>query len=198
MANWNKWKKDTEFRPDRQKLDLARRLTLTNVQRQRLTKWGMYIAVILLALVVQDVIMSQFSFLGATTDLVVCVLLLITVIEGTEVGTVFMLIASLFYYFSGSAPGPYIIAMLTFLGAAAALFRQAWLHRNKVSILLCAGTALMAYELGLFVVGIFMELTHWGRLPAFVLTGGYTFLVMIPAYDLINKIGVIGGSTWKE
>ena len=193
-----KWKKDNEFRPDRQKIDLARMLTLTNVQRQRLAKWGLYISVILLALVVQDVIMSRVSILGATTDLIPCVLLLITVVEGTEVGTLFMLIASTMYYFTGSAPGPYVIAMLTFLGAGATLFRQAFLHRNKVSMLLCAGVALASYEIGLFVVGIFMELTHWGRLPAFALCAGYSFLVMIPLYDVICKIGVIGGSTWKE
>lgn len=193
-----KWKKDNEFRPDRQKIDLARRLTLTNVQRQRFAKWGLYLAVILLCLVVQDVIMSQISILGATTDLIPCVLLLIAVMEGTETGTLFLLFASTFYYFSGSAPGPYVIALLTFLGAGAALLRQAFLHRNKVSILLCAGLALAGYEIGLFVTGVFLELTHWGRLPAFALTAGYSFLVMIPLYNVIYKIGVIGGSTWKE
>ena len=193
-----KWKKDNEFRPDRQKIDLARRLTLTNVQRQRFAKWGLYLAVILLCLVVQDVIMSQISILGATTDLIPCVLLLIAVLEGTETGTLFLLFASTFYYFSGSAPGPYVIALLTFLGAGAALLRQAFLHRNKVSILLCAGLALAGYEIGLFVTGVFLELTHWGRLPAFALTAGYSFLVMIPLYNVIYKIGVIGGSTWKE
>lgn len=193
-----KWKKDNEFRPDRQKIDWGRKLTLTNVQRQRFAKWGLYSAVILLALVLQDAIMSRMDLLGTTTDLIPCVLILIAVMEGTDAGTVFMLIASILYYFSGSAPGPYVIALLTFLAAGGALLRQAFLHRNKVSILLCAGTALLLYELGLFVVGIFMELTHWGRLPAFVITAGYSFLVMIPLYNVIYKIGVIGGSTWKE
>ena len=193
-----KWKKDNEFRPDRQKIDFGKKLTLTNVQRQRLAKWGLYAAVIVLALVLQDVIMSQMDLLGSTTDLVPCVLILIAVMEGTDAGTVFMLIASILYYFSGSAPGPYVIALLTFLGAGAALLRQAFLHRNKVSILLCAGMALVMYEIGLFVVGLFLELTHWGRLPAFVLAAGYSLLVMIPLYNVIYKIGVIGGSTWKE
>lgn len=193
-----RWKKDNEFRPDRQRIDLARLLTLTNVQRQRFAKWGLYIAVILLCLVVQDVIMSQMSILGATTDLVPCVLLLIAVMEGTETGTLFLLFSSTLYYFSGSAPGPYVIALATFLGAGVTLLRQAYLHRNKVSLLLCSGVALLGYEIGLFAVGIFLELTHWGRLPAFVLTAGYTFLVMIPLYNVIYKIAVIGGSTWKE
>jgi len=193
-----RWKKDNEFRPDRQRIDLARLLTLTNVQRQRFAKWGLYIAVILLCLVVQDVIMSQMSILGATTDLVPCVLLLIAVMEGTETGTLFLLFSSTLYYFSGFAPGPYVIALATFLGAGVTLLRQAYLHRNKVSLLLCSGVALLGYEIGLFAVGIFLELTHWGRLPAFVLTAGYTFLVMIPLYNVIYKIAVIGGSTWKE
>ena len=53
-------------------------------------------------------------------------------------------------------------------------------------------------ELGLFVVGLFSELTRFGRLHSFVFTGIYSCLVLIPLYTLICKIGLIGGNTWKE
>lgn len=187
-----------EFKPDSQDVSLSKKLFLTQVQRDNLTKWGLYIALILVLLTVQDVIMSQVTLFGATTDLAVCIILLITVIEGVEVGSVFVLLASCFFYFSGSSPGPYCVAFLTFYGIGACLFRQLYWHRNQGSIVLCASLALMLYELSIFGVGIFLELTRWDRLMAFVVTALLSIAVMIPLYNLINKIGQIGGNTWKE
>ena len=187
-----------EFRPDTEEFNVAKFLYLTQVQRDRLLKWGLYIALILTFTAVQDIIMSQVRLFGGTTDLVACILLLITVIEGIEVGSVFILSASCFYYFSGSSPGPWAVGILTFLGIGACIFRQLYWHRNQGSIVLCAGTALMLYEIITFGVGIFLQLTRWDRLESFLVTGGLSILVMIPLYTLINAIGQIGGNTWKE
>ena len=194
-----KWKKNTpEFRPDVNTATWAKTTRLTRLQRLRLMKWLLYVLTVVLCLVVQDVVMSQLNFFGATSDLAICAILLITVIEGTEVGSLFVLIASTLYYFSGSAPSAWCIGLMTFLGVAAVLLRQMYWHRSKGSIILCAGTALMCYELGLFVAGLFEELTRFSRLTAFALTGAYSCLVLIPLYPLICKIGLIGGNTWKE
>ena len=141
--------------------------------------------------------LRYFSVL-AETDLPVCVILLITVMEGTEIGSIFVLITSVLYYFSGNAPTAYSIGLMVFFGIGATLFRQMFWHRSKGSIILCASIALAGYELGLFVVGIVSGLTHWGRLPAFALTAVFSCLVLIPLYALIYKIGLIGGNTWKE
>lgn len=196
---WKRKNKDlAEFKPDVSTATWTKTLRLTQQQRLRLAKWGGYVLTMVLALVLQDTIMSQFRFFGATTDLAVCVILLITILEGTETGSLFVLLASLFYYFSGSAPGAYCIALLTFLGTAATMLRQMYWHRSKGSILLCAGIALMGYELGLFVVGLLSELTLMARIGSFVLTGVYSCLMLIPFYPLIYKIGLIGGNTWKE
>ncbi len=191
-------RKDTDFKPDAQVSTWAKTASLTQLQRQRLLKWGLYVCTILLALVVQDVLMSRLTFLGGTTDLAVTVILLITVIEGTEVGSIFVLIASVLYYFSGTAPSAYSIGLMTFLGIAAVMFRQLFWHRSKGSIVLCTAAALMGYELGLFVVGILSELTMWRYLGAFVLTGLYSCASLLLFYPLIYKIGLIGGNTWKE
>lgn len=187
-----------DFRPDSEEFNVAKFLYLTQVQRDRLMKWGLYIALILGLTVVQDIIMSQIRIFGGTTDLVVCIILLITVIEGIEVGSIFVLAASCFYYFSGSSPGPWAVGILTFLGIGACIFRQLYWHRNQGSIVLCAGTALMLYEIITFGVGIFLNLTRWNRLDSFLVTGGLSIAVMIPLYNLINAIGQIGGNTWKE
>ena len=193
-----KRRKDLDFKPDVQKATWVKTNRLTKQQRLRLIRWLLYVLTVVLCLVVQDVLMSQFSIFGATTDLPACAILLITVMEGTEIGSIFVLIASTLYYFSGNAPTAFCIGLLTVFGIGATLFRQMFWHRSKGSIILCSAIAVTAYELGLFVVGLASELTHWGRLPAFVMTAVYSSLMLIPLYSLIYKIGLIGGNTWKE
>lgn len=191
-------KRTVEFKPDPKAATWAKTFHLTIQQRLQLAKWALYVLTIVLCLVVQDVIMSRVRLFGATTDLAVCAILLITVIEGTDTGSLFVLIASTLYYFSGSAPGSYVIALLSFLGVAAVLLRQMYWHRSKGSIVLCTGIALMLYEIGLFVVGIAIGLTLPSRLIYFILTGVYSCLALIPLYSIVYKIGLIGGNTWKE
>ena len=191
-------RKQSDFKPDSQKISLPKLFHTTQLQRLRLAKWGLYILTLILLLTVQDVILSRFRFFGATTDLAECGILLMTVIEGVDVGSLFVLIASTLYYFSGSAPGPYCIALLSFIGIAATLIRQAWLRRTKLSIVFSAGAALTLYELGLYIVGMALGLTRWDRIFSFLLTAAYSWAVMIPLYSLVNKIGHIGGTTWKE
>ena len=187
-----------EFRPDPTTSTWLKTRKLTRLQRLRLTKWLLYALIVVMSLVIQDVILSQMRLFGATTDLAVGAILLITVIEGTDVGSVFVLIAALFYWFSGSAPTPICIILLTVFGIGATMFRQMFWHRSRGTLTLCACLALTMYELGLFGVGLFYGLTYWGRLPSFVLTSIYTCLLMIPMYTLVYKTGLIGGNTWKE
>lgn len=198
MASRRRRTNRSEFKPDPRPSTLRKTLRLTRQQRLRVLRWGLYVLTIVLALVVQDVVMSRVRIFGATTDLPVCVILLITVLEGTEVGSVFVLIASVGYYYSGTAPSAYAIGLLTFLGIAAVMFRQMYWNRSRGAIVLCAGLANLLYELGLFAAGLLQGLTHWGRWSAFVLCGVYSALLMIPLYPLLCKIGQIGGNTWKE
>ena len=194
----NSRKKRNEFRPDPTTSTWLKTRRLTRLQKLRLLKWVLYALIVILCLVIQDVIMSQLRLFGATTDLAVGAILLITVIEGTDVGSLFVLIASMLYWFSGSAPTPICIILLTVFGIGATMFRQMFWHRSRGTLTLCACLALTMYELGLFGVGLFYGLTYWGRLPSFVLTSIYTCLLMIPMYTLVYKTGLIGGNTWKE
>ncbi len=187
-----------EFRPDRREWVWLKALYLTKQQRLRLLKWMLYTLVCLLLLVIQDVIMSRVRIFGSTTDLVVSAILLITLLEGSEVGGVFVLIASTLYYLSGSAPGAFVIASLSFLGIFTALFRQMYWRRNFVSILLCAGAAMLAHEMISFVAGMAMGLTMFSRAGVFAMTGLLSWLVMLPLYPLVSAIGKIGGEPWKE
>lgn len=193
-----KLSKQSEFKPDPRQNSLSGLFHVTQLQKQRMLKWTLYVLTGILLLTIQDVIMSRVSIFGATTDLPVVYILLITVIEGVDVGSLFVLFASTIYYFFGSAPGPYCIGLLCAVGIIATLLRQAYLRRTKASIVICAGIALTIYEMGLFVVGIGLGLTRWDRVFSFLITAGYSFGVMVLLYPLINKIGLIGGTTWKE
>ena len=189
---------DLDFKPDVQTATWTKTARLTRQQQLRLTRWTLYVLTVVLSVIAQDVVMSKVSIFGATTDLPASTILLITVMEGTEIGSIFVLIASTLYYFSGNAPSAFCIGLLTILGIAATLFRQMYWHRSKGSVLLCTMIALTAYEMGLFVSGLMNELTIPSRVASFALTSLYSCIALIPLYSLIYKIGLIGGNTWKE
>ena len=187
-----------EFRQDSLGTNFLKKLYMTKQQRLRLLRWMSYILSCLAALLIQDDILSRIPIWGACIDLPAAVILLITVIEGTESGSVFVLLASTLYYFTGSAPGPYTVAAMTVFGVVATIFRQLYWHRSRGAILLCACCALMLYEITTFGGAIFMELTRWDRFGMFLLSGLYGCIVMVPLYPLMHKFGSIGGHTWKE
>ena len=187
-----------EFRQDSLGTNFLKKLYMTKQQRLRLLRWMSYILSCLVALLIQDDILSRIPIWGACIDLPAAVILLITVIEGTESGSLFVLLASTLYYFTGSAPGPYVVAFMTVLGIGATLFRQLFWHRSRGAILLCACIALMLYEVATFGGAMFMELTRWDRFGMFLLSGLYGCALMVPLYPLMHKFGSIGGHTWKE
>lgn len=187
-----------EFKPDPKGTNFLKKLYMTRLQRLQVLKWGTYALTCIFLLVIQDVIMSRFRFSGATTDLAVCIILLIGIFEGLEIGSLFVLIASTIYWFSGSAPGTYVIALMTILTVGINLFRQTFWRRSFGSTTLCTGIAIMVYEIAIFLIGIFSELTIWPRAIVFVLTGVMTCIVMLPLYPLVAAIAKIGGDTWKE
>ena len=187
-----------EFKPDPKGTSLLKVLHMTRHQRLQLLKWSCYALLCLTLLIVQDVILSRFRFSGATTDLAVCGILLIGILAGAEEGGLFAMLASAIYWFSGSAPGPYVIALITLFVIGASIFRQSYWHRSFGSIMLCAGLAMMVYEISLFGIGIFIGRTLWSRFGVFLLTGILSVAVMLALYPLVKAIGKIGGETWKE
>ena len=191
-------RRDTEFKPDSLENSFLTKIYMTKLQRLHLLKWFSLIMLCIGLLAIQDVIMSRVTIFGTTTDLIPCVLLLITVMEGSNIGSIFILISSVLYQFSGFSPGPFCVGLLTIFGILATLFRQAYWHRNRNSIILCAGLALILYEIGVYAVGVSLKLTNFYRFPVFLITGVLSWIVMIPLYPLIDRIGQIGGNTWKD
>lgn len=190
-------RKKQEFKPD-VRSSILKNFYITRRQWLNLLRWGLYGLLCVLLLVIQDTMMSRVRFFGVTTDLAPMVILLITVLVGTECGSLFVLIASTVYCFSGSAPGPYCILLLCAPGILATMVRQVFWRRGLRSTVLCAGVAMMFYELGLFLVGLVTGLTYWQRGIIFVFNGLVSWALMIPLYPLVYRIGLIGGQPWKE
>ena len=191
------FKRKHEFRPDKNRSVLSK-LYLTKIQRLKLLKWLLMTLALVFLSIVQDVIMCRIPIFGATTDLVAYGILLVCVILDPEIGCIFAIISSSVYYFSGSAPGPYVIALLTILGVIVAILRQSYLRYSFGSVYLGAAVAVVVYEMALFCVGLALEHTTVQALPHFLLTGAYG-LVAIPAlYPVFTAIAKIGGETWKE
>ncbi len=187
-----------EFKPDPKGTNYLKRLYMTRLQRLTILKWATFAMTGILMLVIQDVIMSQVRFSGATTDLPVAFILLVGIYEGLENGSVFTLVSSLFYWFSGSAPTPICVAVLCILVILIGLFRQLYWHRSFGSIAMCVSIAIMLYEMILFVIGLMSGLTILPRASVFALTGGITCITMLPMYPLVRLISKIGGVSWKE
>ena len=118
--------------------------------------------------------------------------------EGVDNGCIFAFAASLIYQFSGSAPGIYAMVFLTVIAILAAIFRQSYLQKGFGAAFFCTGSALCIYELLIFLMGLFLNLSLAGRIVGFLITGGLSLIAIPLLYPLVMLIGKIGGSIWNE
>ena len=192
------FKRKYEFKPDRPEGGLFKKLYLTQLQRKRLLKWGLVGLVLLLLSVLQDVVFSQIAIAEATLALVPCGILLYAMLLDPETAGIFSLTASTLYFFSGSAPGVYAIALLTVLGTVLCVFRVGYLQRRFSALFMCAAVGMMGYQLLVFAIACFLENTYAARFGVFMLSGGLSVAVMPLLYPVLLSISNIGGETWKE
>lgn len=190
--------KRNEFRPDKPRSGFFDKLLLTRLQRRSVLRWGLYALLLVLLSVLQDVILCRFRIFGATTELVPCGIFLICITEGLEKGSVFSLIASCFYLFSGTPAGNYILVFIPVLAVAVTLFRQSYLRKGFSATMLCTVFAVLVYEMAVFGIGLFFSQTTLGRIGSHLLTGVMTLVAAPILYPVINAISTIGGDAWKE
>lgn len=191
-------RKKFEFRPDYDGVELRNKLYITRKQRRSLLRWTLYALVCVAALILQDSMLAKLRMVGMTVDLAPGAILLICVLAGSEKGGIFTLCASVFYVLSGTAPGAYCVALMTLSGVLAALFRENFLRRSFSSTWLCAGSACVIYEMSVFAMGVFYGETYQGRWGSFLLTGLLGAAAVPLLCPLMERIGRIGGETWKE
>jgi hypothetical protein len=190
--------KKYEFKPDKQKGNLLSRLYLTKLQRQSVLKWGLYVLCLLVLSLLQDMVLCRVKVLGATTELIPCAIFLICLLQDMEDGSVFALVASFMYLFTGSSPGMHVPVLITFLAVGAMFLRQSYLLKGFGSILLCTVGAMAVYELCVFFVSLFLQLTRPDRFVGFMITAGLSLLSVPVLYPLFAKISQIGGAAWND
>lgn len=187
-----------EFKSDKPHSGFWGKLYLTQRQRKEVLKWSLYGAMLLVLSLLQDVVLCRVHLFGATTELVPVGIFLICILEGAESGSIFALVSSLLYLFSGTAAGPYSMVLITVLAVGVTIFRQAYLQKGLAAAILCAGIAMLAYELLQFVMGLFLGLTIPVRIVGFLITAGLSIIAIPILYPIALSIGTIGGETWKE
>ena len=190
--------KNREFRPDREGTGQLNKLWPTPKQQLRALRWLLYGLICLVGLLLQDVLLYRVNILGGCTDVVPCIVIMVAVMQGAESGSVFALLLSIMYYFSGSSAGFYVIPLLTAVAVFAAMFRQAFLRQGFFTLLLCSAMGMCLYELILFGVNLFMKLTVMDRAGAALMTAVLSLLAVPVLYPVLLAIGKLGGTTWKE
>lgn len=187
-----------EFRPDRPDTGQLRKLWPTPKQQLRALRWILYGVVCLVGLLMQDVALYRVDVAGGCTDLVPCLILMVAVIQGVESGSVFVLVTSTLYFFSGSSAGFHVIPLLTAVTVLVVIFRQAFLQRGLWTALLCTAMGLLLYEMGLFGINLFLKLTVASRVHAALITVGLSLIAVPVAYPVMMAIGKLGGEAWGE
>lgn len=187
-----------EFKPDPAGSGLMNKLYLTPQQRSRIKQWALYTVLFVLSLAVQDAVLGRYRILGGVIDLAPCFIMLVYVVQGAENGCVFALSTALFYYFSGSAPGMYVVLLITVIGAVISVLQESFLQPGFGADWFCAGLAMVIYEMSVFCVGLISGQTYGGRFGAFFVTAVLCVAVIPALYPPVKKIGEIGGTTWSE
>lgn len=190
--------KKYDFQPDKPRSSFLSKLYLTQKQRRSLLKWCLYGLVLLVLSVLQDVVFCHLRIFGASTELVPCAIFLICILEGVDSGSVFALVASLLYLFSGTAPGAYAMVLLVALAVVICVFRQAYLQKDFFSVVICSAAGLFLYELSVFAMGLFFGFTTPGRVVGFCVTALMTAVFAPLLYPVAASIRSLGGEVWKE
>lgn len=187
-----------EFKPDPSGRSWIDKLYVTKKQRSALLKWVLYGLVCMFLLVVQDVLFSKLRPFGGTVDLAVAVIFTICLLEETELGGRFALIAAVLYLFSGSAPGHYVIFLLTFYGIMASIFNRSYLQEGFGANFVCIAGAIFLYEMSVFGIALFQQHTIASAFFRFVMTAVNTGVASLVLYPLLKAVSGMGGDEWKD
>ncbi len=192
------FKRKYEFKPDRTGSGALSKLFVTKKQRLSILKWVLSGILLVAASILQDVVLSRVQLFGTTVNITAALLLMHCIMLDPEVGSTFILSASALYWFSGSAPGVYVIALMTVIGVMAGIIRQGYLYDGFGSVIVCTACSFGLYELVVFGISAFLGLTTADRLPQHLL-GAFLSICVLPLfYPVIKAIANIGGNTWND
>jgi len=135
---------------------------------------------------------------GGSTELVPCGIFLICLLEGSQRGCIFALVASWLYLRTGSSPGPHVLVLITVLSVVVCAFRQAYLQPGFLAALMGTAIAMALYELSVFGYCLLVGYVTAERLISFMVPAVLSLIAVPIIYPTLKAIGAIGGKTWKE
>ena len=190
--------KKYEFQPDKPYSSWLNKLQLTKQQQKQVLKWFLYGLVLILLSLLQDVVMCRIRIAGGTTDLVPCGIFIIGIVEGSQRGCVFALVASVLFLLSGSSPGAHVLVLITVLSVFTSALRQTYLHPGFPATLLCTTLAMVVYEACVFGFCLLLGQVTADRIMAFAVPAVLSLAALFPVYPTVKAISTIGGEAWKE
>ena len=190
--------KKYEFQPDKPYATWLSKLQLTKLQQKQVLKWTLYALILLILSVLQDVVLCRLRLWGGTTDLFPCAIFTICLMEGTQRGCVFSLVASIFYLLSGTSPGTHILVLITLLSVLVTALQQTYLHKGFLATLLSAVAAMAVYEAAIFGFCLLIGKVTIDRFAGFMVPVVLSFVVIPVIYPFAKAISTIGGESWKE
>lgn len=190
--------KKYEFQPDKPYSNWLSKLQLTKYQQKQALKWCLYALLLLVLSVAQDVVLCRIRIFGGSTDLIPCCIFLICILEGTEKGCVFSLVAALGYLLSGTAPGPHVLILITIVAVVTAALRQSYLQPGLPATLLCTALAMVIYELAVFGYCLLVGYAIFPRIVSFLMPALLSTAAALVIYPLAKAISAIGGNLWNE
>jgi len=190
--------KKYEFQPDKPYSSWLGKLQLTKLQRKQALKWCLYALVLIVLSVLQDVVLCRMRIWGGSTDLVPCGIILICILEGSQQGSVFALVASVIYLMSGSAPGPHVLVLITVPAILVCILRQVYLRPNLLSALLCTILAMVVYELLVFCFCLLLGSVTYQHISGFLARALLSPVAVPVLYLIARPIMAIGGTSWKD
>lgn len=177
---------------------LIGKLVLTPIQRKVVLKWALFSLSFLFLQVLQDVVFSRIRILGGCPDIVPAWLLLVCLTQNPDAGALYVLGCCTFRCLCGAALGPVSLAVLVFAGVLLNAMRRSNLWGEVRSVMVCCWIALLAHQLLLFGLGLFLGHTVWDRLLA-TLGGCFGAWAAVPIlYPVARALGKIGGQGWNE
>ena len=188
----------TEFKRDILGRNIIDKLYMTPRQRKKILKWTINSLFCLLLLILQDVAFSRFRPLGGTVDLLVCAIFISCILHGPESGGRFAIWTSVFYLFSGSAPGHFVVAAIPVLGILLTLFRMSYLQKGFPAVFLCACVCIFLYEFIALGVCLYTGTAELSSFWAVLQTCINTALTVPVLYYPLSAIANIGGISWIE
>ena len=171
------------------------KLYITPRQWLRILRRTLYFLLLLLAILLQTVVLGNRTLFGTHPDLVPIVITCVCLREGAERGGTFALLASLFWYLTGTEQGSVCIAALTVLPVVGSLLCRTMLAERFLPCLLVTLVTLFVEQTAIFLLKFFFDgLSGSFFVQKLLPCVAVSLLAQPPVYWLVKRIAKIGAS----